>query len=375
MSSGGNRGLGEHYPLSRLDELPIHQYLEPLRFMATTDPRAFERYWFTAQDDEGDAFLVTGMGFYPNLGTADAYAILVHDNIHTSLRAHRPLGEDRSSLIVGPLRYEPIEPFTEWRLVLDENPRGLQFDIRWRDTKRAVFQRYPARYGVPDWRLLHEWAGYETFGTIEGTIQCHGKNLQLRHGNARGSRDHHWGIRNLIGGRGHMLPDHSGSHLGQWVEFGDWSIWGRQVLYNLGDERAGASQIEPIECRMRFDPVTKHLIGGVIVNRAGNGEIREVSYQQIGKQVAYLRCGMYPGVNDKGTPEEDYHLGMPVGELIGGETYDLNDTETVRRIAGFEDHLMQATCGGESAIGILECRNPALYEQCRQKVRGFSLLE
>jgi len=142
-----------------------------------------------------------------------------------------------------------------------------------------------------------------------------------------------------------------------------------------------AERTEPAAARgttaanLRFDPVTKHLIGAVVTNRLGNGEIREITYEQIGHQVAYLRCGMYSGPGDRGTPEENYHHGMPVGEKVGGETYDLCDPNVRMHIAGFEDHLCRATCDGKTTVGILECRNPAIYEMCRAGVPGLSILE
>jgi hypothetical protein len=225
------RELKEHFPLCGWDEYPIHQSNEPLRLVATTDPRAFERYWFTAADDTGEFYLVTGMGFYPNMGTADAYAILVHDNKHTAVRAHRGLGQDRAIMTVGPLRAELIEPFTEWRLTLDENPMGLRFDLRWRDSKRAMFQRInvPAVPNVVDLRLISDWAGYESFGTVEGQVEYQGKKFKLDPARFRGSRDHHWGTRNGVGG--HILAEPPNmSHIGQWVEFEDWSIWANRVL-------------------------------------------------------------------------------------------------------------------------------------------------
>jgi hypothetical protein len=61
----------EHSPLSRFDEYPIHQFQEPARVVETTDPRALERYWFSAGHPAGEFFLVTGFGIYPNLDTAD----------------------------------------------------------------------------------------------------------------------------------------------------------------------------------------------------------------------------------------------------------------------------------------------------------------
>ena len=279
---------------------------------------------------------------------------------------------------VGPLHAQMIEPFTEWRLSLVENAQDLQFDLAWRDSKRAIFSRpvLPNPSGTKNFRLHHEWAGYETFGVIDGTIIYKDREFKLDASRCRGSRDHHWGIRNGVGGPGHMLPETRTTHVGQWVEFKDWSIWGGQMLYNLGDSRSGAAKIRAINHKLRFDPVTKHLIGGIVSNRLENGEIREVTYEQIGNQVAYGRCAMYAGPDGRGTPEENYHHGQYVGDnVIEGETYNLSDPDVRMRIAGFEDHVCRATCNGESVIGLLEGRNPVLYELCLRGRPGFSFLD
>src|ERR1039457_4389966 len=160
--------LKEHFPLSHFDELPIHQSNEPVRLVGSTDPRAFERYWLTAQDDEGKYFIVAGIGTYANLGTVDAYAMIIQDGKQTTVRAHRPMNQERSDLRAGPIGFKLIEPFREWRLTLGENAQEFSFDLRWLDTKRAVFQRVGDFNipGVVDFRLLHNWCGYETFGRI-----------------------------------------------------------------------------------------------------------------------------------------------------------------------------------------------------------------
>src|ERR1019366_3945708 len=124
-SRGAVDVASEHSPLSGFDEYPIHQIPEPLRIVSTSDPRAYERYWFTAADAAQDLLLVVGFGFYPNLGTADAFAILVHADRHTTVRAHRALGDDRSIIGTGPLRGEIIEPFREWRLTVGDNAQDL----------------------------------------------------------------------------------------------------------------------------------------------------------------------------------------------------------------------------------------------------------
>jgi len=369
----------EHSPLSGFDEYPIHQIPEPLRILGTSDPRAYERYWFTAADREQDVLLVMGFGFYPNLGTADAFAILVHDDTHTTVRAHRALEDDRADIGTGPLRGEVVEPFREWRLTVDDNARGLRVDIRWHDTKRAIFHRMggAGMQTSHDGRPALPTAGYEGFGRIEGEVTIEGKSLPLSIESTRGSRDHHWGIRNGVGGPGHLQPQPRGSHLGQWVEFSDWSIWGWRCLRNIGDTaHPGAEMVTPFSNKMRFDPQTNHLLGGVIQNRFADGTVREITYEQIGHRVAYLRCGMYMGPDQNGTPEENWFQGTyGGGDAIRGEAYDLSDPVIRQRIAGFDDHLVLATCRDEQTIGLLECSNPVLYEMCRDGAPGFALLE
>src|ERR1019366_563225 len=220
-------------------------------------------------------------------------------------------------------------------------------------------------------------AGYEGFGRIEGEVTIEGNTLPLSIGSTRGSRDHHWGIRNGVGGPGHLQPQARGSHLGQWVEFSDWSIWGWRCLRNIGDAaHPGAEMVTPFSNKMRFDPQTNHLIGGVIQNRFSDGTVREITYEQIGHRVAYLRCGMYMGPDQNGTPEENWFQGTyGGGDAIRGERYDLSDPVIRQRIAGFDDHLVLATCGDEQTIGLLECSKPVLYEMCRDGAPGFALLE
>ena len=67
----------------------------------------------------GELLLVIGLAFYPNLGTAEAFAIVNHRGRHTTVRAHRKLGTDRMDMTLGPFSFEVVEPFRQWRLRLD----------------------------------------------------------------------------------------------------------------------------------------------------------------------------------------------------------------------------------------------------------------
>ena len=100
----------EHYPMSGLDEYLVHNHPNPVRVMWTSDIRAYERMWFTCQDRTGDLLVVTGMGIYPNLGTAEAFAIVNLRGRHTTVRAHRQLGLNRMDMAVGPIDSSSSKP-------------------------------------------------------------------------------------------------------------------------------------------------------------------------------------------------------------------------------------------------------------------------
>jgi hypothetical protein len=364
----------EHSPMSRWDEFPIHQIGEPVRVVANNDARAFERYWFTAEDTDGEFFLAMGVGFYPNLGTADAYVIFNSDSKHTCVHAHRLLDEDRGVLEVGPIKAEPVRAFEEWHLAVGPNEQGLQVDLRWYDTKRAVFhaRQGPSTVG----RLGAQSSGYETFGRVEGLITLGDRVYTLERTSTIGSRDHHWGARNGVGGPAYMDPQPRFTHVGQWVEFREFGIWGSRLLHNKGSAVAGAMPILRSTYKMRFDAETHHFTGGVFTNLLADGRIKEVTYEQIDDKVIYLRCGMYtgPAPDNLGEPETNLHHGEYVGDLVAGSSYDVSDPQVRVRLAGFDEHFVRATCDGESTVGIIEVSNPVIYEWCRDGRPGYELL-
>ena len=50
--------------LSPLDDYPVHQIAEPMRFVATSDRNFYDRYLFNCSDE---LFVTAGLGQYPNL--------------------------------------------------------------------------------------------------------------------------------------------------------------------------------------------------------------------------------------------------------------------------------------------------------------------
>lgn len=142
----------EHSPMSGLDELLIHNHPHPVRVMWTGDSQAYERMWFTAQDHVGD--------------------------LHTTVRAHRRLGDNRVDMTVGPITFELIEPFRQWRNRLEDNEFGIDADLSWFDSKRPIYRQLGAGV-IFDGRPFDGVAGYDGFRHQSGVVTVRGERFEL----------------------------------------------------------------------------------------------------------------------------------------------------------------------------------------------------
>jgi hypothetical protein len=366
----------EHSPMSGLDEFLIHNSPHPVRVMWTPDPRAYERVWLSTIDADAGLLVIVGMGYYPNLGTAEAYAIVNHRGSHTTVRAHRLLGEDRMEMAVGPIRIDVVKPFEHLHLSLAENDYGVKFGIDFYDTKRATFRDYGDM--VTNLTMGRPRSGYETLGCQDGWVEVNGTRIQLDRNRCRGSRDHHWGTRKGVGGRTVGLPqfhtDHY--HSGEFVGFADWGIFADNAFYNVGDPRR-SSPVRSASRRLRFDPKTHMLLGGEAEILLENGEEKSYSFERIFELAGFLRCGMYGGYGGRGgTPDGDIWHGQYVADFaVSGETYDVTDPDKQWELSGLDDCVARFVCDGEEAVGIVETENAVVYDAAVQGLRGLSVAE
>ena len=72
-------------------------------------------------------------------------------------------------------------------------------------------------------------------------------------------------------------------------------IWGDHVLYNLGDERKRSATLAKRVHRMRFEPETNLLHSGEVDLVFADGAVKTMTFERLGNQIAFLRCGMYGG--------------------------------------------------------------------------------
>jgi len=373
MISNDDSHYDEQYPLAALDDFLVHQTPDPIRVVASTDPRQFERYWFVIHDATGNLLIAMGGSFYPNLDLAESYAIVTWKGVQRSVRAFRRLGVDRVDLRNGPLAPTIVRGLREWRLVLESNEWGIAFDLRWLDTHRQI---YHAAYSPLDrstqGRQREVTAGFEGFGTASGWVEIAGRRVAYGPGELRGTRDRHWGTGRGVGGPNLQFGrKHKAGWIGgNWISFKDFAIWGNKVLYGLGDTRPGMGEVVHVERRLAFEPDTHIFKEGVIDYLLDDDSQKRVEFRRLGNQTAYMRCGMYGGTPDK----EIYQGAWLGGPMVEGDCYDLSDPAVRTRLRGLDEHHCEIRCGDEVSTGILQPLEPDAYNACARERPGWKFL-
>ena len=132
---------------------------------ASSDRNVYDRCIYQGVDHEADAYFITGMGVYPNLGVMDAYATVRRGDKQWAIRTSGVRPDDKMSQQIGPYRIEVIKPFHELRLICDADEQGIGFDLVYRSEYGPISEpQHIRRQGD---RILLEasrFAGVGTFG-------------------------------------------------------------------------------------------------------------------------------------------------------------------------------------------------------------------
>ena len=180
-------------PISAMDETLAHQTPETFDQVSTSDRNFYDRYYFNLHPQSGEFFMVIGIGQYPNLGTTDAFALIVKDGRQYVLRCSRELGVDRSDTTVGPFGVEVLQPLQSLRFYCQENEHDISFDLTFDGRGPAVEEpRTVARKGA---RITMDTSRYTQMGRWAGSISLKGATIDVDYDQWLGIRDHSWGIR------------------------------------------------------------------------------------------------------------------------------------------------------------------------------------
>ena len=180
-------------PISAMDETLAHQTPETFDQVSTSDRNFYDRYYFNLHSRSDELFVVLGIGQYPNLGTTDAFALIVYKGRQHVLRCSRELGVDRSNNRVGPFDIEVLEPLKSLRFYCDDNEHDISFGLTFTGRGPAVEEpRTLVRKGA---RITMDTSRYTQMGRWQGQINLKGEVLRINAEEHLGIRDHSWGIR------------------------------------------------------------------------------------------------------------------------------------------------------------------------------------
>jgi hypothetical protein len=352
--------------LSASDESFTHQVALPHAMVGSSDPSWRERFWLSMQDTHNkDAVLSCGFGQYPNQDVQEAFVAYSKGGRQHNLRLSRTLSSDPEQLRVGPFSIEVIRPYRELRLVLEDNPSGLSFDLRWLGTMQPILEE--PHLEVHRNRVTHDAIRYVQVGRAAGNLSTPDGTQTLQPDAWWGERDHSWGTR--------PLPRSAGAPPAarpNWrmlffcpVQFEDFSLHlylyedaaGRELHLTAGFSGPLGSASEPPfgrvvavghDLRWAGDVAAATLESGTVTLSLEDGTSMDLEITAHPGR-ACLRGGGYEGWNG-------WLQGHWKGEdTLEHEVWDLTDTTNFYRYAkAGSDHLIEVRYAGRTGYGVME---------------------
>lgn len=349
------------------DDFPIHQTHEPVAYVATSDRRFYDRYFFTGHRCDASLYFMVGMGVYPNLGVIDAFVSVAMGDVQVTTRGSRELGADRMDTgNVGTIDLQVVEGLR--RLRLHGRPgEAVSFELEWEGAV-PMFEEPPLfdrRLG----RVVEQATRIVQTGRWRGYLDVDGTRTELDPATAWGGRDRSWGVRSLGLEREPpgILQARGGSALRPplWIwapmQFEDFTLH-----YSLNEHANGERPVaavrrmpafgrggEAVALRkpdhaLRFDPTTRELLAGSAVSfEEADGRRRTITLEPLRR--AYLRAG-----TGYGGPDAWRH-GSYMGEAWASSVrYDLTDASITSKIGPTHVLCRMTLDSGEVGYGTFE---------------------
>lgn len=359
-------------PLTPADEYFNHQIVDTFATVSQTDLAWAEKVCLMAAAKDGSMQIGFGFGKYVNRGVLDGYAGVARGVEQWTVRASRSLASDPSSVDVGPIRYEVLEPLKRVRVRLDANDeQPVSYDLVLEGTLPCVTEQREDRRDVTGTRRTADQIRYHQIGVVaEGWIEVAGERTEVVPGEWVMTRDHSWGIRPGVGDDVLDVPGgHTdlsfGSVLAVWnpvhFEHPDGSVYGfHQYLLNFvapGFTQTSAQGgfeypdgrrevLVGIEPDIRFDPVNLRFLGGTFRITLADGGVRELAAEPISDTGFHLGAGFYhrPNGDRNGSYRGEYWQD-------GNHYADTSRREVVQEINQFRDCMVRFTDTHTGATG------------------------
>jgi hypothetical protein len=180
--------------LTDLDDSPWHQLPTTFDHVGTSDPRFFDRLWFSAADPGGAGTVQFTLGVYQNMNVVDGGFVVIREGRQHNLRVSRQLRPHYASTC-GPLELDVREPMKRIGLVVAPNESGIVADLEW--TATALPQEERPHWVRSAGRIVEDYSRYDQIGECEGWVEIGGDRIDVD--SWWSCRDHSWGVRERVG--------------------------------------------------------------------------------------------------------------------------------------------------------------------------------
>lgn len=345
--------------VSHLDEYPLHQVPLPVTWAGSSDRNFYDRCYLNAHDRTGDIFVITGAGYYPNLGTKDAFVLVRRGNEQTALHLSDAIDDDRLNQHIGNYRIEVVEPLRKLRVVLEET-EGIAMDMTW-EGSFDVLQEMPhvMRSGS---RVTLDAQRFAQVGTWTGSFAVDGTEYDVTPDVWVGSRDRSWGIRPVgeaVPAGAPAVPEFEG----MWwlyvpMRFDDFMLCliiqeepdGYRALNDCHRvwKDGRVEQLGWPHVQIHYTSGTRVPTGATITCTTPDGKPLEIEVESRMAVPIHLGGG-YGG-------DADWSHGLWKGpDFTERVTYDLTAPDVAGRVMfGVIDHVGRAVCNGQEGFGLFE---------------------
>ncbi|HEY8121400.1 MAG TPA: hypothetical protein VII78_08785 [Myxococcota bacterium] len=359
--------------LTRLDDYPIHQTPEPIAHRATSDPNAYDRYWFNGVDQAGAFYFGAALGLYPHQHVMDAhFSFLGPDGVQHSLHASRLAPKEPTLTRVGPISLTILEPMRRLRFAAAENEHGIGCDLTFVSRAPALEEERARMRAFDSTRNLVDMTRFTQFGTWEGWVRAGGVTTRIDPATTFATRDRSWGVRS-VGAAAPARPTAPPAFGWLWapVHFADecalvgyfqnadgtqWGASGMRIAVSTapalhadpGDPALRA--FEPTGDALTFVPGTRWVKSGVF-----RGRERGPAAQGAAEIALELEVTRRFNMNGLGYAHPQWGHGVWQGELrVESEVWKESDLAPGNPFHNHIHNLVTAKLGAKRGVGLLE---------------------
>jgi hypothetical protein len=361
-------------PLLPADEAFCHQIADTFAVTSSSDLSWTEKVCAMAMARDGSLQIGFGLGKYTNRNVMDAYAGVSRGVEQITVRSSRRLSPTPETTVVGPIRYEVIEPLERVRFALDATDvQPIAYDVTFTAVVPPLLEdRTHLRTG---YRVASDLVRYHQIGVAEGWIEIDGERTTVDPATWVCTRDHSWGVRTPIVGRPLtdlepsdplagitfemiwspvLMERPDGTRYGLMMHYQTFSATGllhKRVMGGIEHPDGRVELWTDLVPELEFDPSNRRLLGGRIHATTADGTTRSLQVDVLSPTGFHLGTGLYFGFDDH------YHGEWRGAEHVDGERIaDCSDPVEARRLHQIRDTCIRVVDPVDGAVGWGNCQ-------------------